>query len=133
LAGEFQVVNPWLLRDLVDLGIWNEDLKQLIIAHHGSIQNSVSSVDLCPGLTPFTVPQIPSDLKAVYKTVWEISQKSIIDMSADRGAFICQSQSLNIHLSSPTFAQLTSMHFYAWKKGLKTGMASNHPIFRVLC
>lgn len=107
LAGEFQIVNPWLLRDLVDLGIWDDDLKQLIIAHHGSIQN---------------IPNIPAELKAIYKTVWEISQKAVIDMAADRGAFICQSQSLNIHLSSPTLAQLTSMHFYAFKKGLKTGM-----------
>ncbi|KAL4399721.1 ribonucleotide-diphosphate reductase subunit Rnr1 [Malassezia pachydermatis] len=106
LAGEFQVVNPWLLRELVELGLWNETMKQRIIAHGGSIQN---------------VPGIPDHIKALYKTVWEISQKVIIDMSADRGAFICQSQSLNIHLSSPTFGQLTSMHFYGWKKGLKTG------------
>jgi len=107
LAGEFQIVNPWLLRELVDLGYWNEDLKNLIIAHQGSIQH---------------IPFLPDEIKAIYRTVWEISQKSIIDMSADRGAFIDQSQSLNIHLQSPTFAQLTSMHFYGWKKGLKTGM-----------
>lgn len=106
LAGEFQIVNPWLLRELVDRGLWNEDLKNLIIAHQGSVQH----IDL------------PADVKAIYRTVWEISQKSIIDMSADRGAYIDQSQSLNIHLQSPTFAQLTSMHFYGWKKGLKTGM-----------
>lgn len=106
LAGEFQVVNPWLLRELVELGLWNESMKQKIIAHGGSIQN---------------VPGIPDRIKALYKTVWEISQKVIIDMSADRGAFICQSQSLNIHLSAPSFGQLTSMHFYGWKKGLKTG------------
>lgn len=106
LAGEFQVVNPWLLRELVELGLWNESMKQKIIAHGGSIQN---------------VPGIPDHIKALYKTVWEISQKVILDMAADRGAFVCQSQSLNIHLSSPTFGQLTSMHFYGWKKGLKTG------------
>lgn len=107
LAGEFQVVNPWLLRDLVDRGLWDDAMKNTIIAHNGSIQN---------------VPNIPDDLKRIYKTVWEISQKVVIDLAADRGAFIDQSQSLNIHLSSPTMAQLTSMHFYGWKKGLKTGM-----------
>jgi ribonucleoside-diphosphate reductase alpha subunit len=106
LAGEFQVVNPWLLRTLVEQGLWSEQMKNRIIAHGGSIQN---------------VPGIPDDIKKLYKTVWEISQKAIIDMAADRGAFICQSQSLNIHLSAPTFGQLTSMHFYGWKKGLKTG------------
>lgn len=107
LAGEFQIVNPWLLRELVDRGLWNDDLKNLIIAHQGSVQH---------------IPHLPADVKAIYKTVWEISQKTIIDMSADRGPFIDQSQSLNVHLQSPTFAQLTSMHFYGWKKGLKTGM-----------
>ena len=101
LAGEFQVVNPWLLRELVEQGLWNDTMKNRIIAHGGSIQN---------------VPGIPDRIKKLYKTVWEISQKAIIDMAADRGAFICQSQSLNIHLSAPT-----SMHFYGWKKGLKTG------------
>ncbi|GAA5949668.1 hypothetical protein JCM21900_002490 [Sporobolomyces salmonicolor] len=107
LAGEFQIVNPWLLRDLVERGLWDDAMKNTIIAHNGSIQN---------------VAGIPDELKRIYKTVWEISQKTIIDLSADRGAFIDQSQSLNIHLSSPTMAQLTSMHFYGWKKGLKTGM-----------
>ena len=106
LAGEFQVVNPWLLRELVELGLWNDSMKQKIIAHGGSIQN---------------IPGIPDHIKALYKTVWEISQKVIIDMAADRGVFVCQSQSLNIHLSAPSFGQLTSMHFYGWKKGLKTG------------
>jgi len=106
LAGEFQVVNPWLLRELVELGLWNESMKQKIIAHGGSIQN---------------VPGIPDNIKALYKTVWEISQKVVLDMAADRGAFVCQSQSLNVHLSAPSFGQLTSMHFYGWKKGLKTG------------
>ncbi|KAF5382444.1 hypothetical protein D9615_002715 [Tricholomella constricta] len=107
LAGEFQVVCPWLLRELVDLGLWDDNMKNMIIAHNGSIQS---------------IPNIPDNVKAIYKTVWEISQKKVIDLSADRGAFICQSQSLNIHLQSPTLGQLTSMHFYGWKKGLKTGM-----------
>lgn len=97
LAGEFQIVNPWLLRDLVSLGIWDDQMKNRIIAAGGSVQN---------------VPGIPDELRALYKTVWELSQKCVIDLAADRGAFICQSQSLNIHLSAPTMAQLTSMHFY---------------------
>ncbi|KAH0831964.1 ribonucleotide reductase [Lanmaoa asiatica] len=107
LAGEFQIVCPWLLRDLVERGLWNDTMKNMIIAHNGSVAN---------------IPSIPDDVKAIYKTVWEISQKKVIDMAADRGAFICQSQSLNIHLQAPTLGQLTSMHFYGWKKGLKTGM-----------
>ncbi|KAF9809621.1 hypothetical protein IEO21_07348 [Rhodonia placenta] len=107
LAGEFQVVCPWLLRELVDLKLWDNDMREMIIASNGSVQS---------------IPSIPDDVKAIYKTVWEISQKKILDMAADRGAFICQSQSLNIHLQSPTISQLTSMHFYGWKKGLKTGM-----------
>ncbi|KAF8625988.1 hypothetical protein AX17_006712 [Amanita inopinata Kibby_2008] len=107
LAGEFQVVCPWLLRELVDLGLWDDHMKNMIIAHNGSVQN---------------IPNIPDDVKAIYKTVWEISQKKVLDLAADRGAFICQSQSLNVHLQAPTLGQLTSMHFYGWKKGLKTGM-----------
>lgn len=107
LAGEFQVVCPWLLRELVELKLWDDDMKNKIIAHNGSIQ---------------AIPEIPDDVKAIYKTVWEISQKKVLDLAADRGAFICQSQSLNVHLQSPTVNQLTSMHFYGWKKGLKTGM-----------
>ncbi|KAF3934637.1 hypothetical protein ABW20_dc0102533 [Dactylellina cionopaga] len=107
LAGEFQVVNPWLLRDLVDLGLWSDNMKNRIIADGGSIQG---------------VPNIPADIKSLYKTVWEISQKVVIDLAADRGAFIDQSQSLNIHIKDPTMGKLTSMHFYGWKKGLKTGM-----------
>ncbi|KAF8507640.1 ribonucleotide reductase alpha subunit [Hysterangium stoloniferum] len=107
LAGEFQVVCPWLLKELVELGLWNDDMKNRIIAHNGSIQN---------------IPEIPDDVKAIYKTVWEISQKKILELAADRGAYICQSQSLNVHLSNPTKKQLTSMHFYGWQKGLKTGM-----------
>jgi ribonucleoside-diphosphate reductase subunit M1 len=107
LAGEFQVVCPWLLRDLVDMGIWNDRLKDMIIANGGSIQH---------------IDGIPDETKALYKTVWEISQKRVLELAADRGAFICQSQSLNVHLQSPTIGQLTSMHFYGWKSGLKTGM-----------
>lgn len=107
LAGEFQVVNPWLLKDLVDMGLWSDNMKNRIIADGGSIQN---------------IPNIPADIKALYKTVWEISQKTIVQMSADRGAFIDQSQSLNIHLKEPTMGKITSMHFAGWKLGLKTGM-----------
>ncbi|KAI8073902.1 ribonucleotide reductase [Gongronella butleri] len=107
LSGEFQVVNHHLLKDLIDRGLWTEQTKNMIIAHNGSVQN---------------VPSIPDDLKALYKTVWEISQRVIIDMAADRGAFIDQSQSMNLFSSDPTVGKLTSMHFYAWKKGLKTGM-----------
>lgn len=107
LAGEFQIVNQWLLRDLVEMGLWNEDMKNRIIADNGSIQN---------------ISNIPADIKALYKTVWEIAQKSIIDMAAERSPFIDQSQSLNIYIQSPTMGKLTSMHFYGWKKGLKTGM-----------
>ena len=107
LAGEFQVVNPWLLKDLVEMGLWSDNMKNRIIADGGSIQN---------------IPNIPAETKALYKTVWELSQKVVIDMAADRGAFIDQSQSLNLHLKAPTFGKITSMHFYGWKKGLKTGM-----------
>ncbi|KAJ5501523.1 Ribonucleotide reductase R1 subunit N-terminal [Penicillium expansum] len=107
LAGEFQVVNPWLLKDLVDLGLWSDNMKNRIIADGGSVQN---------------IPNIPADIKALYKTVWEISQRNILQMAADRGAYIDQSQSLNIHLKEPTMGKLTSMHFAGWKMGLKTGM-----------
>ncbi|MCU7550477.1 ribonucleoside-diphosphate reductase subunit alpha [Chitinophagaceae bacterium LB-8] len=107
LSGEFIVVNKHLLKDLVTLGLWNHDMKNKIIAANGSIQN---------------INGIPADIKELYKTVWEIKQRSLIDMAADRGAFICQSQSLNLFVDNPTTAKLTSMHFYAWKRGLKTGM-----------
>lgn len=107
LSGEFIIANKHLMRDLMSLGLWSENMRQKVIAANGSIQN---------------IPEIPQNIKDIYKTVWEISQKSIIDMSADRGAYICQSQSLNIHLVDPNFGKLTSMHFYAWKRGLKTGM-----------
>jgi len=107
LSGEFIVANKHLMRDLHSLGLWSETMRQKLIAANGSVQN---------------ITEIPQNIKDIYKTVWEISQKSIIDMSADRGAYICQSQSLNIHLTNANFGKLTSMHFYAWKKGLKTGM-----------
>ena len=107
LSGEFQVVNKYLIKDLMDLGIWNSAMRNKIMMENGSIQN---------------IPNIPKDIKELYKTVWEISQKVIIDMAADRGKFIDQLQSMNIHLREPTFGKLTSCHFYAWKQGLKTGM-----------
>ena len=106
LSGEFIVVNKHLLEDLVNLGLWNDDLKEEIMRANGSVQD----VD------------IPQDLKELYKTVWELSMKDIIDMSRQRGYFIDQSQSLNLFLEGATMAKLTSMHFYAWKSGLKTGM-----------
>ncbi len=107
LSGEFIIVNKHLLKDLVSLGLWNNDMKNRIIAANGSIQK---------------ITEIPADLKELYKTVWEIKQRNLIDMAADRGAFICQSQSLNLFVDNPTTSKLTSMHFYGWKKGLKTGM-----------
>ncbi|MEQ9169269.1 MAG: ribonucleoside-diphosphate reductase subunit alpha, partial [Fulvivirga sp.] len=107
LSGEFIIANKHLMRDLIELGLWNDTMKNKLIEANGSVQN---------------IPEIPQHIKDLYKTVWEISQKAIIDMSADRGAYICQSQSLNIHIQDPNFGKLTSMHFYAWKKGLKTGM-----------
>ena len=106
LSGEFVIVNKHLLKDLIERGLWSEDMKYKLIASNGSVQN---------------IPGIPEDLKALYKTVFEIKQKDLIDMSADRGAYICQSQSLNIFMEDANFKKLTSMHFYAWKKGLKTG------------
>jgi ribonucleoside-diphosphate reductase alpha chain len=107
LSGEFIIVNRYLLKDLVQLGLWNENMKNSIIAANGSVQS---------------IDEIPDNIKELYKTVWEIKQKAVIDMAADRGAFICQSQSLNLFMQSPNVAKLTSMHFYAWEKGLKTGM-----------
>jgi ribonucleoside-diphosphate reductase alpha subunit len=107
LSGEFIIVNKHLLRDLIGLELWDEDMKHQLMAANGSVQN---------------IEGIPQDLKDLYKTVWEISQKTIIDMSADRGAFICQSQSMNLFLQDPNFGKLSSMHFYAWQSGLKTGM-----------
>jgi ribonucleoside-diphosphate reductase alpha chain len=107
LSGEFVVVNKHLLKDLVELGLWNEKMKEKIQAAEGSIQN---------------IKEIPANIREIYKTAWEIKQKSILEMAADRGAFICQSQSLNVFVTEPNFGKLTSMHFYAWKLGLKTGM-----------
>ncbi|WP_207533132.1 ribonucleoside-diphosphate reductase subunit alpha [Desertivirga arenae] len=107
LSGEFIIVNKHLLKDLVRLGLWDNTMKNKIISANGSIQQ---------------IPEIPLEIKELYKTVWEIKQRSLIDMAADRGAFICQSQSLNLFVDQPSTPKLTSMHFYAWKKGLKTGM-----------
>ncbi|MDV3903022.1 ribonucleoside-diphosphate reductase subunit alpha [Elizabethkingia anophelis] len=107
LSGEFVVVNKHLLNDLTGLGLWSPAMKNKLIAENGSVQN---------------IAEIPDDLKELYKTVWEIKQKTIVDMAADRGAFICQSQSLNLFMAEPNMAKLTSMHFHAWKSGLKTGM-----------
>ena len=107
LSGEFIVVNKHLLRDLTKLGLWDDDMKNRLIAANGSIQN---------------IDEIPENLKVLYRTAWEIPQRAILDMAADRGAYICQSQSLNIFMENVNNSKLTSMHFYAWKKGLKTGM-----------
>jgi ribonucleoside-diphosphate reductase alpha chain len=107
LSGEYIVVNKHLLKDLIERGYWNDEVKELLIAANGSIQN---------------IDGLPEDLKELYKTAYEIKQRTIIDMSADRGAFICQSQSMNLFVEAPNFAKLSSMHFHAWKSGLKTGM-----------
>jgi ribonucleoside-diphosphate reductase alpha chain len=107
LSGEFVIVNKHLLKDLIQLGLWSNTMKNKIIAANGSIQN---------------IKEIPADIKELYKTVWEIKQRNLIDMAADRGAYICQSQSLNLFVDTPSTAKLTSMHFHAWRKGLKTGM-----------
>jgi len=107
LSGEYVIMNKHLLKDLIRLGIWNDELKEQLMAANGSVQN---------------IDSIPAEIKDLYKTVWELSQKVIIDMAADRGAFICQSQSLNLFMENPNFGKLSSMHFYGWRKGLKTGM-----------
>jgi ribonucleoside-diphosphate reductase alpha chain len=101
------MTNKYLMRDLLNLGLWNDKIKNNIIANHGSIQQ---------------IDTIPSEIRAKYKTVWEIPMRCLIDMAADRGAYICQSQSLNLWMEDPTYSALTSMHFYAWSKGLKTGI-----------
>ena len=106
LAGEFVIVNKHLMRELMERGIWSEALKQKIVAMNGSVQE---------------IAEIPDEIKPVYKTSWELKQRTLIDMAAARGAFICQSQSLNLFVADPTYSKLTSMHFYSWKKGLKTG------------
>lgn len=136
LSGEFQVVNPHLLRDLVKRGLWSEEMKNAIIACNGSVQRIDAIPDDLKGTpTPSHAP-LPQSLTislslslcvclcmagctctALYKTVWEISQKAVIDLAADRGAYIDQSQSLNIHIAEPNHAKLTSMHFYGWKRG----------------
>jgi len=107
LAGEFIIANKYLMRDLLDLGLWNEKVKNNIIANNGSVQQ---------------IEMIPQAIRNKYKTVWEISMRSLIDMAADRGAYICQSQSLNLWMEDPNYSSMTSMHFYAWTKGLKTGI-----------
>ena len=107
LAGEFIVINKYLVQDLLDKGIWNTEIKNKIIEDNGSVQG---------------IEEIPDEIKKIYKTVWETSNKALIDMSADRGRFICQSQSLNLFIEKPTFNNLSSMHFYSWKSGLKTGL-----------
>ncbi len=107
LSGEFIVVNKHLLEDLVELGLWNTEMKESIMRANGSIQH---------------IDEIPQELKDLYKTVWEMSMKDIIDMSRQRGYFIDQSQSLNLFMQDANYSKLTSMHFYAWKSGLKTGM-----------
>jgi ribonucleoside-diphosphate reductase alpha chain len=106
LAGEYVVVNKYLMKELVEKGLWTDDLKQMIIARNGSIQG---------------IEEIPQEIQELYKTAWELKQRTLIDLAAARGAFICQSQSLNLFVSDPSYAKLTSMHFYAWKQGLKTG------------
>merc|ERR1711870_210203 len=106
LSGEFVQVNRHLLRDLIQRGFWTEETRMQLIAHNGSVQQ----LDL------------PTDLKELYKTVWEIKQRTVLDMAADRGAYIDQSQSLNIHMVDATIAKLSSMHFHGWQLGLKTGM-----------
>ncbi len=107
LSGEFIIINKHLVSDLEQRGLWTSKIRDAIILNNGSVQG---------------IDAIPDDLQSVYRTVWEISQKVIIDMSAARAPFVCQSQSLNLWLASPTFAQINAMHFYAWKRGLKTGM-----------
>ena len=107
LAGEFVVVNKYLMNELINLGLWNEKIKNNIIANKGSIQQ---------------LDMLTEDIRNKYKIVWEMPMKHIIDMAADRGAFICQSQSMNLWIEDPTYNTLTSMHFYSWKKGLKTGI-----------
>jgi len=107
LAGEFTIINRHLLKDLTEIGLWDKNMKEEIIYNNGSVQN---------------IKSIPDDIKSRYKTVWEIKQKCIIDMSADRGIYICQSQSMNLFVAEPNFKVLSSMHFYSWEKGLKTGM-----------
>jgi ribonucleotide reductase alpha subunit len=106
MSGEFAVVNPHLLKELVDMGLWSKDMKNRILSNGGSVAG---------------IQEIPERMRDVYKTVWELKMRTLIDMAADRGAFIDQSQSLNLFVAAPTTQKLTSMHFYSWKQGLKTG------------
>lgn len=106
LAGEFVCMNPHLVNDLIDLGLWTSDVKNALLALNGSIQN---------------ITAIPKHIKDLYKTIWEIPQKTLLDLAITRGPYICQSQSLNVYMAEANFAKMTSMHFYAWKHGLKTG------------
>jgi ribonucleoside-diphosphate reductase alpha chain len=107
LAGEFIKVNNYMLDDLISIGVWNTELKNKILLNNGQING---------------IEDIPDVIQETYKTSWEVSQKSIIDMAADRGKWICQSQSMNLFMEEPDFSKITSMHFYTWQKGLKTGM-----------
>ena len=107
IAGEFTVINQHLIKVLINRGLWSEDLKNKIISNDGSVQN---------------IDEIPQEIQDVFKTVWEISQKDLIDMAVDRAPFICQSQSLNLFMAEPSYDSLTSMHFYSWRNGLKTGI-----------
>ena len=107
LAGDFMIVNKYLIKDLIKLEMWNRDIKNNIIANHGSIQQ---------------INGIPQHIKDKYKIVWELSMKTLINMAADRGKYICQSQSMNLWLEDPSYNSLTSMHFYSWEKGCKTGI-----------
>ncbi len=107
LAGEFVIINKYLMRELIDLGVWNEDLKNSIIANNGSVQH---------------IDGLSEDIKNKYKIVWEMPMRHLIDMARDRGAYIDQSQSLNLWIEDPNYKILTSMHFYSWKQGLKTGL-----------
>jgi len=107
LAGEFVCLNPHLVRDLIERNLWADDIKNKLIANNGSVQE---------------IPEIPADLRNLYKTVWEVPQRVLVDMAVARMPFIDQSQSLNVYISDPSFGRLTSLHFYCWKKGLKTGM-----------
>jgi ribonucleoside-diphosphate reductase alpha chain len=106
LAGEFVVVNKYLVEDLMARGMWTSDIRTQIIANNGSVQS---------------ILEIPSDLRELYRTAWEVPMKTLIQLAADRGSFICQSQSLNLFIAEPTYSKISSMHFFAWKKGLKTG------------
>jgi ribonucleoside-diphosphate reductase alpha chain len=107
LAGTFVIINKYLIQDLLDLGLWNQTMKDKIITNDGSVQN---------------IDEIPQNIKNLYKTVWEMKQKTLIDLAADRAPFVCQTQSMNLFVKNPTYKTLNAMHFYSWKKGLKTGI-----------